>query len=122
MIPLVGSEFFAGTRWTDVEFISPLPFSGTFPPDDFISYVRRHRPREVEGIVFAEPEVVWYMRLAIPDWTVCAEKIIRDVRAGVPQEILEKMPGISKHFGYTDLMIPRIREAGSVLKLRGLLD
>jgi len=122
MIPIAGSEFFTGTRWTDVEFINPRPFSGTLPPDDFIDYVRRHRSREVEGIVFAEPEIVWYMRLSIPDWIVYVEKIVRDVRAGVPLEILEKVLGVSKHFGNTDLIIPRIREARSVLKIRGILE
>lgn len=121
-LPIAGSEFQVGTRMIDVEFINPRPFCGLLQPDDFIDYVRRQHSIKVEGMTFAEPEVVWYMRLIIPDWIVYVQKIIRDVRAGVPLEILKKVLQISRHFGNEDTIRPRIEEVRKAVKLLGPQD
>ena len=114
---MAGSEFRIGTRWVDVEFINPRLFAGTHPPDDFIDYVRRHRSERTDLATFASPEVVWYMRLAIPDWQVYVQKILRDVRAGVPPDLLDKVLDVAKHFGVLDMLAPRVEEARTMIDL-----
>ncbi len=108
---MASCEFRIGTRWVDVEFINPRLFAGTRPPDDFIDYVRRHRSERTELATFAAPEVVWYMRLAIPDWEIYVQKILRDVRAGVPANLLDKVLDIARHFDILDTIAPRVEQA-----------
>ncbi|MEK6838906.1 MAG: hypothetical protein AABY08_04115 [Candidatus Thermoplasmatota archaeon] len=112
-----GSEFRIGTRWVDVEFINPRPFAGNRPPDDFIDYVRRHRSERTDVATFATPEVVWYMRLAIGDWEVYVQKILRDVRAGVPPSLLDKVLDIAKHFDVLEVLRPRVEQARKMIEL-----
>lgn len=110
-------EFRIGTRWVDVEFINPRLFAGKRPPDDFIDYVRRHRSERTDVATFATPEVVWYMRLAIGDWEVYVQKILRDVRAGVPPSLLDKVLDIAKHFDVVEVLAPRVEQARKVIEL-----
>jgi len=114
---MAGSEFRIGTRWVDVEFINPKLFAGKRPPDDFIDYVRRYRSERTELATFAAPEVVWYMRLAVPDWQVYVQKILRDVRAGVPSSFLDKVLDIARHFDVLDVLAPRVEEARKMIEL-----
>ncbi len=114
---MAGSEFRIGTRWVDVEFINPRLFAGKRPPDDFIDYVRRHRSERTDVATFATPEVVWYMRLAIGDWEVYVQKILRDVRAGVPPSLLDKVLDIAKHFDVVEVLAPRVEQARKVIEL-----
>jgi hypothetical protein len=114
---MAGSEFRIGTRWVDVEFINPRPFAGNRPPDDFIDYVRRHRSERTDVATFATPEVVWYMRLAIGDWEVYVQKILRDVRAGVPPSLLDKVLDIAKHFDVLEVLRPRVEQARKMIEL-----
>lgn len=116
---MAGSEFRIGTRWVDVEFINPKLFAGKRPPDAFIEYVRRHRSETTEVATFAAPEVVWYMRLAIPDWIVYVQKILRDVRAGVPPALLDKVLDVARHFGNLETLAPRVEEARRMIELAG---
>ena len=114
---MAGCEFRIGTRWVDVEFINPKLFSGARDPDDFIEYVRRHRSDRTDLAVFAAPEVAWYMRLVIADWPVYVQKIVRDVRAGVPANLLKKVADIAERFGVGEMMRPRIRAAKEMAEL-----
>ncbi len=116
---MAGSEFRIGTRWVDVEFINPKLFAGRRRPDAFLDYVRRHRSERTEVATFAAPEVVWYMRLAIPDWVVYVQKILRAVRAGVPPELLGKVLDVARHFGNEAMLGPRVAEARRMVELAG---
>ena len=114
---MAGTEFRIGTRWVDVEFINPRLFAGKRPPDDFIDYVRRHRSERTDVATFATPEVVWYMRLAIGDWEVYVQKILRDVRAGVPPSLLDKVLDIAKHFDVLEVLAPRVEQTRKMIEL-----
>jgi hypothetical protein len=114
---IAGSEFRVGTRWVDVEFLNPTPFAGKRQPDDFIAYVRRHRSETTELATFAAPEVVWYMRLAISDWEVYVQKILRDVRAGVTPDLLQKVLDVARHFGVTETLTPRVDATRKMIDL-----
>jgi hypothetical protein len=114
---IAGSEFRIGTRWIDVEFINPTPFAGRRRADDFIAYVRRHRSETTKLATFAAPEIVWYMRLALGDWQVYVQKILRDVRAGVPPDLLDKVLDIARYFGVLESLTPRVDEARKMIDL-----
>lgn len=114
---IAGCEFRIGTRWVDVEFINPRLFAGKRPPDDFIDYVRRHRSERTDVATFATPEVVWYMRLAIGDWEVYVQKILRDVRAGVSPSLLDKVLDIANHFDVLEVLAPRVEQARKMIEL-----
>ena len=114
---MAGCEFRVGTHWTDVEFINPKLFSGRKPPDEFVRYVARYRSEETDLGRVANAEVVWYMRLAIPDWVIYIQKILRDVRAGVPPSLLDKVLEIAKYFGNREEIEPRVREARKKIEM-----
>jgi hypothetical protein len=114
---MAGCEFRVGTRWVDVELIKPALFSGRLPPDAFIDYVKRYRSERTDVGPVATPGVVFYMRLAIPDWEVYVQKILRDVRAGVPQATLDEALAIAGHFGVRSTVEPRVRRAREMIEL-----
>lgn len=114
---MAGCKFRVGTRWVDVEFINPKLFSGKLPPDHFIDYIKRHRSEQTEFGPCVTPGVVWYMRLAIPDWLTYVQKILRDFRAGVPEETLDDALAIAKHFGIREVIEPRVRQARDMIEL-----
>lgn len=114
---MAGCQFRVGAHWTDVEFINPRLFSGRRPPDDFVRYVARYRSEETEVGRVASPDVVWYMRLAVPDWIVYIQKILRDVRAGVPPALLDKVLQIADYFGNRERIEPRVREARAKIEM-----
>ena len=114
---MAGCEFRIGTRWVDIEFINPLLFAGKRSPDDFIDYVRRHRSERTEVATFAPPEVVWYMRLAIGAWEGYVQKILRDVRTGVPPSLLDKVLDIARHFDVLEVLRPRVEQARTMVDL-----
>ncbi len=116
---MAGCEWLVGTHWTDVEFINPRLFSGRREPDAFVEYVARYRSEETEVGRVAAPEVVWYMRLAVPDWTVYVQKILRDVRAGVPASLLDRVLDVAGHFGNRADLEPRVRTAREAIGLIG---
>lgn len=114
---MAGCKFRIGTRWVDVEFINPKLFSGKLPPDHFIDYVRRHRSEQTAVGRCATPGVVWYMRLAVPDWQTYVLKIIRDLRAGVPEKVLDDALAIAEHLGIRELIEDRVRQAREIIEL-----
>ncbi len=114
---MAGCEWLVGTHWTDVEFINPKLFCGRRRPDAFIDYVARFRSDTTALGRVARPEVVWYMRLAVPDWTVYVQKILRDVRAGVPPALLGKALDIADRFGNRDELEPRVRKTEEMIAM-----
>lgn len=110
-----GAQFFTGDRWLDVDFINPQLFRGTKSGEDFIRYVKRYRSRQTRAGPVAHPAVTWYMRLVVPDWLVYVQKILRDVRAGVPEEVLEAALAIGKVLGVDELLRPRVRKTREFL-------
>ena len=114
---MAGCKFRVGTRWVDVEFINPKLFCGKLAPDRFIDYVKRHRSEQTPFGPCAVPGVVWYMRLAVPDWQTYIQKILRDFRAGVPGDILDDALAIAEHFGVRELIGPRGRQAREMIEL-----
>jgi hypothetical protein len=107
-----------GTELVDIEFISGQPFCGNRLPDEFIEYVRSYRCKMIRRVRYATAPVVWYMRLSINDqWQQYVWKIVRDVRAGVPESTFDGVASIAKHFGVGAVMRARIRSARSTLDL-----
>lgn len=103
-----GGQFFTGTRWIDVEFINPILFRGAKSDDEFIDYIKKHRSRRTELGSVALPEVAWYMRLTLPDWEIYVQNILRDVRAGVPVDVLDGVLAISRTLGNLPDLGPRV--------------
>ncbi|MDE1821858.1 MAG: hypothetical protein KGJ23_12390 [Euryarchaeota archaeon] len=112
-----GCEFRVEDHWVDVELLHPLSFCGKLSPDEFIDYVRRHRSSRTEAGPVAAPEIAWYMRLAIPDWPIYVQKILRDVGAGVPPDLLTKVEEVAQHLGVEETLAPRIKEAREAIAL-----
>lgn len=112
---LMGAEFLLGTKWIDVEFINPKLFSGKKEPDEFIDYVKNYRSRKTAYGPTADASVVWYMRLAIPDWEVYLQKILRDVRAGASLKMLEDVIEIARVFGAEKELKPRVKKARELI-------
>ncbi len=110
-----GAQFYTGDRWVDVDFINPRLFKGRRTGDEFVSYIRRYRSRKTRWGHVAGPEVTWYMRLCVPDWLIYVQKIIRDVRAGVPEDVLEKSLGIARALGVHGEIAARVRKVRQVL-------
>lgn len=102
-----GTVVHLGTERLDVEFLSGEPFAGSRSGDDFLRYVRQHRSVLDEGVRYANPDVVWYMRLSTDDWQQYVEKIRLDVRSGVPLRTLESVVKIGDYFGRGERMLER---------------
>jgi hypothetical protein len=92
----------------DVEFISGEPFSGRYPAERFVRFVREHGSAEYDGIRYARPAVVFYMRLVTEDWQVHVDAIERDVRAGVSRSTLDRALRIAERFGTQKLVRERL--------------
>ena len=65
----------------------------------------------------ARPEVVWYMRLVIPDWEIYVQKIMRDVRAGVPASLMDEVEEIGKVFKVQYILRERMQAAREYLEM-----
>ena len=115
---MIESEFMFENTWQTVEFIDPAYFSGKKTPDDFIDYIKRYRSRKKEIGYVAKPEVVFYMRLMITDWEIYIQKILRDIRAGLPEETLDEVIEISKTLGVDDKMEPRVNKTKQIIDSR----
>jgi hypothetical protein len=103
-----GTRLHLGTQVADVEFISGQPFCGKRDPDDFIRFVRSRHSKVHGGVRFAEPAVVWYMRLSTDDWEIYALKIEQDLRAGVPADTLDRTLALAAHFGVRPKIADRV--------------
>ena len=102
-----------GNRRVLVEFISGEQSAGDRTADEFVAYVRTRWSRTVGGIRYAEPAVVWYMRLTGDEWEGYVHAFRRDLRAGVPPATFDGVMRIARHLGVeerTRSRIGRIRE------------
>ena len=114
-----GTEVTLGGSRVEVEFISGQPFCGNLTPDDFVRYVRVHRSTKAGGVAYADPSVVFYMRLGpgILDWEANVYSIQRDLTAGVPLQTLDGAVAVGRHFGVGDVISERVRWTREKLKL-----
>lgn len=103
-----GAQFFTGDRWLDVDFLNPKLFKGEKSGDGFIRYIKRYRSRRTSAGPVANPEVTWYMRLIVPDWAIYVQKILRDLRAGVPEETLRGALAVAQVLGVEETLRPRV--------------
>lgn len=115
---MLETGFMFENTWQTVEFIDPATFSGDKGPDDFIDYVKRYRSIKKEIGHVAKPEVVFYMRLMIVDWEIYIQKILRDIRAGIPEEVLDDVIEISKNLDVKDKIKPRVKKTKKIINAR----
>jgi hypothetical protein len=107
-----------GLERIDLEFISAEPFCGHRSPDEFVEYVQNYRSRRVAGARYADPSVVWYIRLSIDNlWEAYVSKIQRDIVAGIPESTFETVLEIAEKFGVKRKLKERIEGARKLLKL-----
>ncbi len=46
---------------------------------EFFRYAKQYRTTQKNGIYYADPELVWYMRLYLPDWETYLYKCVREL-------------------------------------------
>jgi hypothetical protein len=106
-----------GDARIDLEFISGEPFSGTSAPDSFGRYVRTEGSTVHDGIRYATPAVVFYMRLNAPDdWQVYLPAIERDIAAGVLGRTLDEAARVADRFGIGPEIRTRIKSLRTMLR------
>lgn len=115
---MIETEFMFENTWHTVEFIDPAYFSGKKTPDDFIDYIKRYRSNEKDIGYVAKPEIVFYMRLMITDWEIYIQKILRDIRAGLPETILDEVIEVSKTLGVEEKMKLRVNKTKEIIDSR----
>ncbi|MGD0588927.1 MAG: hypothetical protein ABSA63_09085 [Thermoplasmata archaeon] len=109
-----GTVVTIGNAKIDLEFLSDEPFSGRSGPGSFTRYVRQQESVVHEGVRYATPAAVFYMRLNAPDdWRLYLPTIERDIESGVTPRTLDEAVRIADHFGVG----PTVR--GRVEALRG---
>lgn len=115
---MVGTEFMYENSWRTVEFINPTHFSGNKTADEFVEYVKRYRSKKTDIGHIANPEIVFFMRLMVNDWEIYIQKILRDIKAGLPLDILNEVMAISKTLGVEEKMNPRIEKTREIISDR----
>lgn len=95
-------------QWGFVDFLNPDSYvAGQHTGNELIDYIKRHRSFKVDGLYIANPEVVFYTRLVIPNWGAYIRKSIRDLDAGLLREkdrIYAGAKAIADVFGTRDLV------------------
>lgn len=112
----IGTEFKFKNRGMDVEFVNAELFSGKLSAKKFFNYLEKYRSSERNGILFVEPEVVWFMRLVIGGWQVYVQKIVRDIKAGVPVKTISKIKKLAKKTRTEKLLRERIKKLKEIIK------
>lgn len=112
-----GAQFFTGRRWVDVDFIGPKLFRGKKSDEFFITYIKKYRSASTDLGPVAAPEVAWYMRLAISDWEIYVQKILRDLRAGVPQAKLDDVLEVARVLGTAEILEPRVAKTREIARM-----
>ncbi|MFO7990940.1 MAG: hypothetical protein R6U61_01440 [Thermoplasmata archaeon] len=115
---MVETEFMHENTWRTVEFIDPRYFSGKKTADEFVDYVKRYRSTKEKIGHVADPEVVFFMRLMVGDWEIYVQKILRDIRAGLPVELLDDVVEISDTLGVKEKMEPRVEYTKEIIEVR----
>ena len=117
-----GTVVTIGFAQIDLEILSDEPFSGRSGPGSFTQYVREQESVVHEGIRYATPAAVFYMRLNAPDdWRLYLPAIERDIESGVTPETLDDAVKIAEHFGVGPTVRGRVealRATRSALDLR----
>lgn len=112
-----GAQFFTGDGWIIVDFLNPRLFRGNQSGDRFLRYVKRYRSEETSFGPVARPEVAWYMRLVVRDWEIYVQKILRDTRAGVPDDTLVAVLAIARILGVEDRIRPRVEKTRDFISM-----
>ena len=87
-------------------------------PFEFYDYVKQYRSVVKDNIRFANPELVWYMRLYLADWETYMYKCLREIiiikqKKNVKFDLnktLNAILDISRLFGTYKKMKPRVSE------------
>ncbi len=112
-----GAQFFTGRSWVDVDFINPKLFRGKKSDEFFINYIKKYRSTLTDLGPVAAPEVTWYVRLAIPDWEIYVQRILRDVRAGFPQAKLDDVMEVARVLGAAKVLEPRVEKTREMARM-----
>jgi len=115
---MIESEFMYENTWRTVEFLDPEYFSGKKSGDEFIDYVKRYRSTKKDIGYVADPEVVFYMRLVITDWEIYVQKILRDIKAGLPVTVLDDVMDIAETLGLKEKMKSRVEYTKEIVGSR----
>jgi len=91
-----------------LDVINGAAFAGKGSDQEFFRYLADEGSSEIDGVVFASPEAVWYTRLMTKRWKAYAEKIVTNVLDGVAPERLDAAEGIGRRFGTTPQLAERI--------------
>lgn len=120
---MAGGHFMAGPSIVRFDLLNPEAFSGKRPGDDFFDYVLKHGSSLRSKVSYATVPVVWYMRLVIEEdaWLVQVQKILRDMRAGAPPDILKDVRRIARSFSLGDMMEPRLSRVTEEARRVGLI-
>jgi hypothetical protein len=106
-----GTVVTIGTAQIDLEFLSDEPFSGQSGPGAFTRYVREQESVVSEGVRYATPAAVFYMRLSAPDdWRLYLPAIERDIESGITPKTLDEAVKIAYRFGVGPTIRRRVEE------------
>ncbi|MGA7860716.1 MAG: hypothetical protein WCB19_02530 [Thermoplasmata archaeon] len=88
-----------GDGKVDFDLLNPVAFAGKRSGEEFFDFVYRSRSYESPLGRTADPQVVWYMRLMVPDWETYIQKIVRDLGNGAPWKWVDDVRRIADRFG-----------------------
>ncbi len=101
-------------EWGSVDYLNPdIYVSEGHKGNEFITYVKQHRSFKKDGLYVANPEVVFYTRLVVPQWRGFIPKNIRDLGFGLIREkdkIYAGVKAIADVFGTRSIINERIKE------------
>lgn len=90
-----------------VDFLNPENFSEN--PVAFFEYAKKYRTKKMDFGRVAKPELVWYMRIVIPEWITYIDKILRDIKFGHrPDKLFQKVLAIARRDGREDEISKKI--------------
>jgi len=89
---------------------------------DFLVYTKQYRSNLANGIYYAKPELIWYMRLYLPDWEVYIIKCLRELVLAYQYRRfrikLSDIIEISEVFGTQQMIKPRVKVLMKYLRIR----
>jgi len=118
---IAGGHVSMDGRKIEFDLLNPSSFSGRRSGDEFFDYVLKHRSKQTELGPTAQPQVVWYTRLMVPDWETYIQKIVRDLGNGAPWRWIEGVKAIARRFGTANLLASRINELQEAARVAGVL-
>lgn len=112
---IIETGFMFENSWRTVEFLDPSYFSGEKTPEEFIDYIKRYRSKKKDIAYVAKPEIVFFMRLMVVDWEIYIQKILRDMKAGLPRDILDDVIEIGGYLGVQDRIKERVDRTKEII-------